>query len=40
MGTAYGIYPFLGHLRWVWATLPGYLCSIGVHFLVNASKLS
>jgi hypothetical protein len=40
MGAARGIYTFFGHLRWAWAILLRYLCSIGVHFLVNASKFS
>ena len=40
MGTAHGIYTFFGQLKWARAMLLGYLCSIGVNFLVNASKFS
>jgi hypothetical protein len=40
MGTAHGIYALVGQLKWASAMLLGYLCSIGVHFLVDASKFS
>jgi Na+/H+ antiporter NhaD/arsenite permease-like protein len=40
MGTARGIYTFFGHLKWSWAILLGYIASVGVHFLVNASKFT
>ncbi len=36
MGQARGVYTFYSHIRWSWAVLIGYFCSIGVHFLVNA----
>jgi NhaD family Na+/H+ antiporter len=39
MGQARGIYTFFGHLKWTWAVALGYVASIGVHFLVNASAL-
>ena len=40
MGTARGIYTFFGHLKWSWAIMLGYLASIAVHFMVNASTFS
>ena len=40
MGAAQDIYTFSGHLKWAWAMWLGYLCSIGVPFLVDASKFS
>ncbi len=37
MGQARGIYTFFAHLKWSWAIALGYMASIWVHFLVNAS---
>ncbi len=37
MGQARGVYTFFSHLKWSWAILLGYLVSIAVHFIVNAS---
>jgi Na+/H+ antiporter NhaD/arsenite permease-like protein len=36
MGQARGVYTFMGHLKWSWAILLGYVASIWVHFLINA----
>ena len=36
MGTARGIYTFVGHAKWAWAIALGYLASIGVHMVINA----
>ncbi|MHB8791693.1 MAG: sodium:proton antiporter NhaD [Desulfobulbaceae bacterium] len=38
MGQARGMYTFFSHLKWSWAIALGYVASIYVHFLVNASK--
>ncbi|MGV6816345.1 MAG: sodium:proton antiporter NhaD [Thiotrichales bacterium] len=37
MGQARGKYTFFGHLKWTPVIALGYLASIGVHFLINAS---
>ncbi|MEO5378817.1 MAG: sodium:proton antiporter NhaD [Magnetococcus sp. DMHC-6] len=40
MGQARGMYTFLSHLKWSWAVALGYVGSIWVHFLINASHFS
>ena len=35
MGQARGVYGFSQHLRWSWAILLGYTCSVVTHFAVN-----
>lgn len=35
MGQTKGLYSFLGHLKWSWAIVLGYIASIAVHFLIN-----
>ncbi len=37
MGMSKGSYTFLGHLKWSWAIMLGFLASIGAHLLINAS---
>jgi Na+/H+ antiporter NhaD/arsenite permease-like protein len=37
MGSARGSYTFLSHLKWSWAIALGYVCSIAVHFWINAA---
>jgi len=37
MGQARGVYTFGSHLRWSWAVAAGYVASIVVHRLINAS---
>jgi Na+/H+ antiporter NhaD/arsenite permease-like protein len=37
MGQARGIYTFMSHLKWIWAVALGYVASIWLHFLLNAS---
>jgi NhaD family Na+/H+ antiporter len=37
MGLAHGKYTFSGHLKWTWAVAVGYVASILVHLLINAS---
>ena len=36
MGQAKGAYTFMGHLKWSWAILLGYIASIAMHFWLNA----
>lgn len=38
MGIAHGQYTFTSHLKWTWAVALGYVVSIGLHLVVNASK--
>lgn len=40
MGQARGIYTFFSHLKWTWAIALGYVTSIWVHFLINASMFT
>ena len=40
MGQARGVYTFFSHLKWTWAILLGYIVSIAVHFIVNASTFT
>ena len=35
MGQTKGIYSFIGHLKWSWAIVLGYIASIAVHFFIN-----
>ncbi|GLX77299.1 sodium:proton antiporter NhaD [Thalassotalea insulae] len=35
MGQTKGKYSFLGHLKWSWAIILGYVASISLHFLIN-----
>ena len=35
MGQTKGVYSFMGHLKWSWVIVLGYVASIGVHFLIN-----
>lgn len=37
MGQARGMYTFAGHMKWMPVIALGYIASIGVHFLINAS---
>jgi len=37
MGQAHGVYTFFAHLRWSWAILLGYVCSIAVHMWLNSA---
>lgn len=37
MGQAKGAYTFFGHMKWSWAIALGYIASIGVHLVINAS---
>lgn len=37
MGQARGVYTFFAHLKWSWAIMLGYIASIWIHFLINAS---
>jgi Na+/H+ antiporter NhaD/arsenite permease-like protein len=37
MGQARGVYTFMAHIKWVWAVALGYVASIWLHFLINAS---
>jgi Na+/H+ antiporter NhaD/arsenite permease-like protein len=37
MGQAKGVYTFSSHLKWSWAVAAGYVASIFVHLLLNAS---
>ena len=37
MGQARGVYTFSSHLKWSWAVAIGYVASIAMHMLVNAS---
>lgn len=37
MGQARGVYTFFAHLKWSWAIMLGYIASIWVHFVINAS---
>jgi Na+/H+ antiporter NhaD/arsenite permease-like protein len=37
MGQARGVYTFFAHLKWSWAIALGYVCAIGLHFLLNKS---
>ncbi|MCF6807448.1 sodium:proton antiporter NhaD [Thiotrichales bacterium 19S9-12] len=37
MGQSKGKYTFIGHLKWSWAILLGYIASIAVHLWVNSS---
>ena len=40
MGQARGIYTFFAHLKWSWAIMIGYIASIWIHFLINASTFN
>lgn len=40
MGQARGIYTFFAHLKWAWAILLGYIISIWLHFIINASSFA
>jgi len=37
MGQARGVYTFMSHIKWAWAVALGYVVSIWLHFLINAS---
>lgn len=36
MGQARGTYTFMGHLKWSWVILIGYMLGVGCHLLINA----
>lgn len=36
MGQARGTYTFMGHLKWSWVILIGYMLGVGCHLLLNA----
>jgi Na+/H+ antiporter NhaD/arsenite permease-like protein len=40
MGVSRGQYTFLGHLRWAWAILLGYLLAVATHLLVGAAPFA
>ena len=40
MGQARGVYTFFAHFKWSWAILIGYVISIWLHFIINASAFS